>query len=117
MSENERIELLEKEVAELKEQLGSKRLVNNWAALRDNITNRLYDAFETKKMTPQIYQCQSAISCLVGKSFCKNNVTTLSKSEAEEAEIFVSYILNFLTETRKKNTLQDPVRGYERKAL
>ena len=116
MTDKERIENLEKEIVLLKEIISTKKLVNNWAELSRTIEEQLHIAFDSTRMTPQIAQCKSAISCLVGKSFCKNTVLALSKEEAEEAEQFVNYILNFIKKSRKKYGLQNPVIGYERES-
>jgi hypothetical protein len=115
LTEKERIEVLEKQVAELKEMVGNKKLVNNWQVLSNKVTEGLFEAFKTKRMDPHISQCKTSISCLVGKAFCKNNVNALTKEETEEAEPFIEYILNFMSETREKYVLKDCVSGYERK--
>lgn len=115
--EQQRIEALEKQVADLKKQISSKRYIKPWTAVSEFILDELYKAFETKDMNPKISQCKAAISCLVGKSFCKDGVLSLSNEEVNEAKPLIEYILNFITETRKKYTRINPVRGYERKNI
>lgn len=115
--EKQRIEALEKEVADLKKQMSSKRYIKPWTAVSEFITDELFKAFETKDMNPKISQCKAAISCIVGKSFCKDGVLSLSSEEVSEAKPLVEYILNFIDETRKKYTRINPARGYERKDI
>lgn len=117
MTDKERIENLEKEVAFLKQRMNDKRLSNNWSTLSKRIDEQLFIAFGTNGFTPQIAQCKSSISCLVGKSFCKSSVLSLSAKESEEAEVLVDYILDFMKSTRKRYALENPVRGYERESI
>lgn len=116
-NDEQRIEALEKQVADLKKQMSNKRYIKPWAATSEFISDGLFKAFDTEDMNPQIAQCKAAINCLVGKSFCKDGVLSLSNEEISEAKPLIEYILNFITETRKKCTKINPVRGYERKGV
>lgn len=115
MSEEERIKALEKEVADLKQLLSKKRIANPWSELSNKINDRVKKAFgNDDSWSPQSAQVKSAISCLIGKAYCKNSVTALTKEQVDEAEIFADYILCFIEEKRKEHAIKNPICGYER---
>lgn len=117
MTDKERIEALEKKVNELSSKLEQRKYSKPWQELciEVELDKRLFEAFKTNDMNPRIAQTRAAISCIVGKSFCKDSVLNLDSEECKETKAFIEYILDFIKNTREKYTINNPARGYERK--
>lgn len=117
MTENERIEKLEKQVAELNEKLKtSNKQIVEWHNMAAYINQQIDEIFGNTTSRSGGYQFKSGLTTVIGKCFRKNTVMAMTKEEIEEAKPFIDYILNFARTTREKYKNNDSVSGYERKA-
>lgn len=116
MTEQERIEKLEKQVAELTEKLKtSNKKIVEWHNMAAYINQQVDDIFGNATSISGGYQFKSGITAIVGKCFRKNTVMAMTKEEIEEAKPFIDYVLNFARTTREKYKKKDAVSGHERK--
>jgi hypothetical protein len=109
----EKVQALESEVKDLKENKVVSRYETPWYQMTKYIEEQLDKNISTDSAFK--YKLKTAITSLVGKSFRKNNVMALNEAECEEAKKFIDFIINFMKETRKKSYVENAPQGYERK--
>lgn len=115
MTEKERIEKLEMQVAELTEKLKtSGKQIVEWRNMTAYINQQIEDIIGDTTCYSGAYQFKNALTTIVGKCFRKNTVMAMNRAEIEETKPFIDYVLNFTRTTREKYKEMDAVSGYER---
>lgn len=111
MTDKERIELLEKQVQELKALVGTKgRTIVEWRNMSVYLDERIKEIFKDPYKANQF---KTSLTTLISKSFRKNTVMAMTREDIEEAKPFIEYVLNFAKEKRDKYEKKDAVSGYE----
>ncbi|WP_455793572.1 hypothetical protein [Clostridium butyricum] len=101
MTDKERIEILEQQVALLSKHINENRFTP-WNEYSSYIDEKLTEIFkDSKKVVSDVSKVKSGICQILNKTYNCKSVVTFSKEQCEDSKILIDEIISFIQERRK----------------